>query len=669
MLRLLLLSALILFLLPAQAQTERRNLTKLNLLSEAYPQVVLPEILLQKQDWHPFPKHSERADWESLNSPLRRSYLIRAEAALDYDWAPLPATTFLEFAQNGNRSNFQEIRSQRREALMHLVLGECMDGRGRYMQAIVNGIWAICEESYWGVPAHLYLQEAGPGLPDVEEPTIDLFAAETAALLAWTEYLLSEQLDEISPMITKRLAYEFEKRIFEPFQYRDDFWWMGFDRSRQVNNWNPWINSNILTASLLHLKDEKKKSSIVHKSLRSLDNFLNPYPQDGGCDEGPSYWSRAAGSLFDCLEILYDASAGQINVYDDTLVQKMGAYIYKMYIHDDYFVNFADASAVTNIPEDIVYRYGKRIDDSNMMSMGAFKGGRRNLEEDAPISDRSIGRHLYAIFNRKDLEEYYNFFANTTPYVSEAWFPDLQVMTARSQVGSQEGLFVAAQGGHNAESHNHNDVGNFIVYVDGRPAIIDVGVEEYTAKTFSPQRYDIWTMQSAYHNLPTINGMMQMPGKDFRAEHVSYEASPYEVVFSLDIDKAYPKEAGIKHWKREIRFDRDTWVQITDDYELTKVNGAMQYTLMTAFTVEEVAQGKIRLVDTNGSTETNAFIYFDPAKFSLLTETIEITDRRLLKSWPETIHRMLFTAKNPAKKDQWQFTIAEDEQVEEYFLK
>jgi hypothetical protein len=95
----------------------------------------------------------------------------------------------------------------------------------------------------------------------------------------------------------------------------------------------------------------------------------------------------------------------------------------------------------------------------------------------------------------------------------------------------------------------------------------------------------------------------------------------------------------------------------------------MHYTLMTAFTIEEVAQGKIRLVDTNGSTETNAFIYFDPAKFSLLTETIEITDRRLLKSWPETIHRMLFTAKNPAKKDQWQFTIAEDEQVEEYFLK
>ena len=77
-------------------------------------------------------------------------------------------------------------------------------------------------------------------------------------------------------------------------------------------------------------------------------------------------------------------------------------------------------------------------------------------------------------------------------------------MAARSKDGSAEGLYLAAQGGHNAESHNHNDVGNFIVYADGQPAIIDVGVETYTAKTFSSQRYEIWTMQSAYHNLPSI---------------------------------------------------------------------------------------------------------------------------------------------------------------------
>ena len=102
--------------------------------------------------------------------------------------------------------------------------------------------------------------------------------------------------------------------------------------------------------------------------------------------------------------------------------------------------------------------------------------------------------------------------------------PGIQVMAARVEEGSAQGLYLAAQGGHNAESHNHNDVGNFLIYADGQPAIIDVGVETYSAKTFSSKRYEIWTMQSAYHNLPTIDGVMQSAGRQFAASAVEYHA-------------------------------------------------------------------------------------------------------------------------------------------------
>ena len=91
--------------------------------------------------------------------------------------------------------------------------------------------------------------------------------------------------------------------------------------------------------------------------------------------------------------------------------------------------------------------------------------------------------------------------------------PDREIMTARSFPNSSEGLYIAAKGGNNAENHNHNDVGNFIIYCDGKPVIIDVGVETYIQKTFSKDRYDIWTMQSQYHNLPTINGVQQKNGE------------------------------------------------------------------------------------------------------------------------------------------------------------
>ncbi|MFF5249487.1 hypothetical protein ACFY3V_34860 [Streptosporangium sp. NPDC000095] len=61
------------------------------------------------------------------------------------------------------------------------------------------------------------------------------------------------------------------------------------------------------------------------------------------------------------------------------------------------------------------------------------------------------------------------------------------MMVARERRGSPDGLFLAAKGGYNVESHNHNDVGPFIVALDARPVLVDVGVGEYTAR-WPPRR-------------------------------------------------------------------------------------------------------------------------------------------------------------------------------------
>jgi hypothetical protein len=154
-------------------------------------------------------------------------------------------------------------------------------------------------------------------------------------------------------------------------------------------------------------------------------------------------------------------------------------------------------------------------------------------------------------------------------------------MTARCAEGTTKGFFVAAQGGHNAESHNHNDVGNFIVYRDGRPILIDAGVETYSRKTFSGQRYEIWTMQSAYHNLPTIDGVMQSPGRQFAAREVRYEANGDHAQLQLDIAGAYPKQANVKSWVRTIRLNRGQDIGITENYALDKPAKEITLTLLT----------------------------------------------------------------------------------------
>src|SRR6185369_13266392 len=102
-----------------------------------------------------------------------------------------------------------------------------------------------------------------------------------------------------------------------------DFGWMGFS-GPPPNNWNPWIVSNWLTATLLIERDEKRRQSAVAKTLRCLDHFLNGYAADGGCDEGPSYWGRAGASLFDCLELIHQATGGSLNGFSFPLVHQIG---------------------------------------------------------------------------------------------------------------------------------------------------------------------------------------------------------------------------------------------------------------------------------------------------------------------------------------------------------
>ena len=290
--------------------------------------------LIPKDTWHPFPTVDERQAWETLPDDLRAAHIAQGETLLGHVWPTLPATLFLEYARNGNRSNFQDVRYARRHALRDLVVAECMEGQGRFLDDIVNGIWTTCEETYWGVPAHISVQKAGVGLPDVEEPTVDLFAAETVALLAWTTYLLGDKLDTVSPLVRPRVHYESQRRVLDPCLVRDDFWWMGFDPAgHSVNNWNPWINSNWITAVLLLEEDAQRRTAALRKILRSLDVFADHYAEAGGCDEGPGYWGRAAASLFDCLELLYSATDGTFNVYDRPKVRNMGAFIYRTHIH------------------------------------------------------------------------------------------------------------------------------------------------------------------------------------------------------------------------------------------------------------------------------------------------------------------------------------------------
>lgn len=617
-----------------------------NLLATQWPPAKVESALLPRAQFHPIPAYGERQAWEGLPSNARAKVIENGEAQLKRPWEVLPATLALEFARVGNRQRYEALRDRRRAKLQGLVVAECVEGKGRFLDEIANGIWLTCEETFWGIPAHLGAQRAGVGLPDVTEPIVDLFAAETANLLSWTNYLLRPQLDSVSKRLAERIGVEVDRRILTPCISRDNFGWMGF-RGQNLNNWTPWICSNWLTAALLEEPDEKRRQAAVVKILRCLDNFLAFYSEDGGCDEGPGYWGRAGASLFDCLDLLHEASHGALNGFTQPLVKEIGLYICRAHIYNDWYTNFADAPAKVNANGDLVYRYGKRVGDERMMKHGAFAAfyGRS-----AGIPGDSIGRQLPALFNLATLAAA----PREQALFRDAWMPGIQVMTARVEDNSARGLYLAAQGGHNAESHNHNDVGNFMVYSGGEPAIIDVGVETYSAKTFSSKRYEIWTMQSAYHNCPTINGVMQSAGRQFAASDVSHYADRQKTEFRLNIEKAYPKEANLQAWRRTLRLLRDSnQIELVDEYRLSQAAKDITLTLMTPGPVaDDKAAGQLvfgKLVK----------VAYDAKVFKTVIEEIKIDDARLRSSWGERLFRVILRAENPPSSATWTTRISQ----------
>lgn len=583
--------------------------------------------------YHPYPKACERDKWDSLPKEVTSACIAQAEKYLGYQWPSLPATYFMAYMRTGDRRIYEDPHFARRHALAALVLGECAEGKGRFIDDIINGIWCICEESFWGVSAHNGVRANEP-LPDAEDRYIDLFAAETAGLLAWTKYLVGGELDKVTHLVNRRIDIELEDRIKKPFINREDFWWMG-NAGRSVNNWTPWIVANVMSVFLLNERDQIKRAGAIAKMLKCLDRFTDTYHDDGGCDEGTSYWDVAGGALFDCLDQLFIASDGKINFFTNELVRQIGRYIYRCHIADKYFINFADGGARVNISRDMIYRYGKRIGDQSLTAVAVgvpsttdFRGG-------------PLRRTLPAIFNYEE----FSVQKCEPPYVRDVWMDGIQVMVAREEGGTPKGLYLAAKGGHNAESHNHNDVGSCIIFVDGLPGIIDIGVETYTKKTFSSQRYEIWTMQSQYHNLPTINSQMQRPGGQYRASNVEYHMTDDSVEFSLDIEKAYPPEAGAKRYNRTYRMNRaeneKAHIEITDSYSFEDKSNVLNLNFMLWKKPQIIEDGLIKVdIDAN----TSFYMQYDGEGTSADIEYCEVSDSRLRGAWGnDGIYRVVLT--------------------------
>ena len=102
------------------------------------------------------PTYKSRDFWNGLSANLKKQYIQEAEEAIDYDWPIVKATDYIEIIRSGDRR--QSVYAAPRAALMDLVMGELVEGKGRFLDQIINGVWYYSEQTWWGWSAHLTAQ-------------------------------------------------------------------------------------------------------------------------------------------------------------------------------------------------------------------------------------------------------------------------------------------------------------------------------------------------------------------------------------------------------------------------------------------------------------------------------------------------------------------------------
>ena len=613
-----------------------------NMLRNQADEAKLKTVLVPDQKWVPFPAYNDRAGWEKVMGSWKETFIERGEKALDYRWQVVTATDYLTHNRGQSQGKADAHIGANLMAIIDLFFAELATGQGRYMDQLMDGTFAMCEVTSWVRSHHLSHQKSHRYFPEYDDNAIDLVAGDVGAVMAWVYYYFHEEFDKIEPEISRRLLHELDKRIMTPYLNDTHYGWKGdrFDPEKNhLNNWTPWCSINCLQVFALCEKDLDRFAKAAYMSMESVDKYLNNIEGDGCCDEGPTYWYQGPAKNFEYLEFLKWVTGGKVDALGNPMIRRMGEYITTSTIGNGWVVNFSDASAKGADNALIIYNYGKGVDSPLMKHYAAYalKGG------PAPVMrDRFIIRMFYSLLIKDELEK------ETPELVFEpyTWYPETQICYMREK----DGFFVASKGGHNAQSHNHNDIGTVSLYYKAIPFLIDAGVGTYITKTFSSHRYEIWSMQANYHNVPMLNGIPEKEGRQYASRQATFD--PKTMTFAVDFAGTYPAEACVKSMLRKVSL-KNGKVTIKDSYSLSESRQAADFNWLTWGDVDIETPGKVSIT-VQGETVT---LNYDGMKLEPVLETIVQDDPPLKRVWGDKIYRVTLRERKPAVKGNYTFTL------------
>jgi hypothetical protein len=486
------------------------------------------------------------AEWSALKERLGAQVISDLLATAEVDaQAPvpaLPARLYHEFRETGRREGYEDAQRQRRSMLYRLVLAEWLEGRGRFVEAIEDVLWARLEETNWAWPAH------ARDLDAYDRPTLDLAAAMTALDMAEIDFLVG---DRLSKNLRSRLRVEVERRAVGPFLNCNDHWWLHTTPQKQVNNWTAVCVAGCVGAALYLETDTGRLAEIVARGLQSLADYLETFDREGGSSEGPDYWTYGFGNYVVLAQLLHARTGGAIDLLEGDYLRDIAQFPLRTMLGPGVWVSFSDSDHNPSFHPGLLSYLAGHLDLPGLTGLG--------MKNDFAVE----------IFNQfvwplRQFAWPLDEGAKLAALGAHDWYDEMGWMISRLDV-DPKALRLAAKGGHNDEMHNQND---------GR----------YSKVYFGPDRYDNLFASSLGHSVPFINGQEQAAGRTHAATVVEHMHSDAADRLVIDMAAAYPAAADLEKLQRSVSVKRDVpggVVVLEDQYAFKTGAGDFQSVLVT----------------------------------------------------------------------------------------
>ncbi len=436
------------------------------------------------------------AAYQPIIEHLRSIY----ESSFYNEIPALPYHARMRFYSDGDRSEFEAPYFRRRAflataALLFLIYPE----ETHYLNEVHRVLWAICDEYTWAVPAHTN------GTLEDDLTNVDLFNAETGFTLAELCYLLADHLD---PLAKARAEQEVRKRVIQNYLHRT-FWW-----DTSTNNWASVCAGNV-GGAMMYLEPDLFKEQLP-RLLDTMRCFLSGFPEDGTCMEGFGYWHYGFGNYVWFADLLYQFSNGEMDLLAWPKIEAISGYAQRCFLRGGTTISFSDGQKNGRADSAMVHYLTRRFPNSVQLLPPAYS----TYSKGNVTWMQSLRNLLYVDFHaeapEKQLENY------DLPYAGQV-------------IVNETAYSLAVKAGTNAEPHNHNDVGSFILSTQEGQILCDLGAGTYTRQYFRPEtRYSIFCNSSLSHNVPIVNGQAQLAGKEYNGT-ITHEGN----VITAELASAY----------------------------------------------------------------------------------------------------------------------------------